>query len=200
MIGGNSAESTVSFSVWNITSTTALFHQVGVIVRSRIDYNLLERLGVHEIATHIVFVQVLVRTAFYANRFDGNPCREGIVDRTAVFQVLEFRTDECRPLARFYMLKINDLHGLPVEFDAHSDFNICCCCHLCNFFVSAKIAFFSQNNKPEPPGSHPHRESLHQKIRQSQIKIASGTGVSRLETNLILIGKSVAFSRSFSDQ
>ena len=80
------------------------------------------------------FVGELIGTALHTHRLDLRTGGEGILQHAAVFQVFEFGTHESGAFARFHVLKIYDLEGLAVQFDAHADLDVCCSCHR-NIFI-----------------------------------------------------------------
>ena len=110
-------------------------HQVVIVDQVLVDVDLLESFRMHEVRTQIVFVGELIGTALDAHLLDLLAYRrEGVFQHAAVFQVFEFGTHESGALARFHVLKIYDLEGLAVQFDAHADLDVCCSCHR-NIFI-----------------------------------------------------------------
>ena len=109
-------------------------HQVVIVDQVLVDVDLLESFRMHEVRTQIVFVGELIGTALHTHRLDLRTGGEGILQHAAVFQVFEFGTHESGALARFHVLKIYDLEGLAVQFDAHADLDVCCSCHR-NIFI-----------------------------------------------------------------
>ena len=117
-----------------IISYMTVGHQVGVLYHRLVYGYLLEGFGMHEVCTHVVLVGELIGTALHTHRLDLRTGGEGILQHAAVFQVFEFGTHESGTFARFHVLKIYDLEGLAVQFDAHADLDVCCSCHR-NIFI-----------------------------------------------------------------
>ena len=106
-----------------------LAHQVRVLDQVAVDVYLLERLGMHEIAAQIVLVEILVGTALDADRLDPLAGRKGLVQNTAVLEVLQFGADESRTLAGLHVQELDDRKRLAVQLDAHPVLDISCGCH-----------------------------------------------------------------------
>ena len=80
------------------------------------------------------------------------PQYDGVFQHAAVFQILEFRTDEGRSFARFAVLEIDHKERLAVHFDTHADLDVSCCnCHRNMVYNCCFFAPRSYEKNPEIP-------------------------------------------------
>lgn len=91
--------------------------------------HLLERLGVHEVVAHIVFIEILIGTALDADFVDFHAGVPGLVEDTAGFYVAKLCAYESRTLTGLNVKEFHDEEIVAVDVEAHAVLEISCCCH-----------------------------------------------------------------------
>jgi len=94
-----------------------------------VNVDLLKRLLIHEVVTHLILIDILIRTTLDAHVVDFDTGVERLLDNETGHDILEFGANESRTLAWLHVKELDNVVVLAVELEAHTVFNISSFCH-----------------------------------------------------------------------